>query len=48
LSTLGLTALTDLFLVSTHGPKMRLISQQSALQKRLITKSLPIDVGYYM
>jgi hypothetical protein len=44
---LGLTALTDLFLVTTHGPKMRLTSQQPALLIRSATKSSPVDVGYY-
>ena len=37
----------DLFLVTTHGPKTRLISQQPALLIRPATKSSLVDVGYY-
>jgi hypothetical protein len=47
LSVLGLIALTYLFLVTTHGPKTHLTSQQPALLVRPVTKSLPTDVRYY-
>jgi hypothetical protein len=48
LSVLGLTALTDLFLVTAHSPKTRLTSQQPALLIRPATNSSPVDVGYYI
>jgi len=48
LFALGLIALTDLFLVTTHGPKTRLTSQQPAPLIRSATKFSPPDVGYYI
>ena len=47
LSVLGLIVLTDLFLVTTHGPKTHLTRQQSALLIRPTFKSSPVDVRYY-
>jgi len=48
LSGLGLTALTDLFLAVTHGPKTRLTSHQPALLIRPTTNSSPADMRYYI
>jgi len=47
LSALGLVALTNLFLVTTHGPKIFLISQQPALLIMIVTKFSAINVEYY-
>jgi hypothetical protein len=44
---LGLTILTNLFLITTHDSKTRLTSQQSALLIKLIIKSSLGDVRYY-
>jgi len=47
LFALGLTALTDLFLMTIHGLKTCLKSQQPSILIRLAIKSSPADVGYY-
>jgi hypothetical protein len=44
---LGLTILTNLFLITTHDSKTRLTSQQSALLIKLVIKSSLGDVRYY-
>ena len=44
---LGLTILTNLFLITTHDSKTRLTSQQSALLIKLVIKSSLGDVRYH-
>jgi hypothetical protein len=46
-SVLGLTALMDLFLMTTRSPKTCPTSQQPTVLIRPTTKSSPTDVGYY-
>jgi hypothetical protein len=46
-SALGLTALMDLFLMTTHSPKTCLTSQQPTLLIRPTTKSSLADIEYY-